>query len=204
MTLKEFVKKFDVPDSIVLLEGKRKVLKEDELKLTALGKLLSERTKHILFRSGNADGSDYLFSKGVALVDDKRLQVITPYTGHKQKTNLAYETISLDEIVTSLDPEVVYESKKNKKTENMIEPYIDKKINNGGKKDFTVSAAYIIRDTVKVIGNKNNEVKPSAFGIFYDDLKSPMTGGTGHTMKVCDNYNVPKINQTVWFKWLEE
>jgi hypothetical protein len=115
MKLKEFIERFDIENSIVLLEGKRVVLDSDKANLTALGKLLASRTSKILFRSGNAEGADQLFSEGVSSVDNKRLQVITPYSGHRQKTNQAYETISLNEIDIAAEPEVLYESKSNKK-----------------------------------------------------------------------------------------
>jgi hypothetical protein len=59
-----------------------------------------------------------------------------------------------------------------------------------------------LRDTIKAIGTV--EIKPATFSIFYDDLEKPRTGGTGHTMNVCTQNNIPVIDQTVWFKWLEE
>lgn len=117
MTLKEFIKEFDNPNSIILLEGKRNVIETDKEKLTALGSLLASETKQMVFRSGNAKGSDQLFSDGVTAVDSKRLEVITPYTGHRQKTNQSYKTISLDDINIAAEPNVVYQSKSNKKTE---------------------------------------------------------------------------------------
>jgi hypothetical protein len=98
MTLTEFITRFDIEHSFVLLEGKRNVLTADKAKLTALGALLASKTEKMTFRSGNADGSDQLFSDGVTSVNPKRLQVITPYTGHRKKTNHAYETIDLDTI----------------------------------------------------------------------------------------------------------
>jgi hypothetical protein len=197
MTLKEFIKQFDKPDSIVLLEGKRNVIDADREKLTALGSLLASKTKSMIIRSGNAEGSDQLFSDGVTAVDHKRLQVITPYSGHRQKTNQAYETISLDDINISDEHKVVYQSKSNKKTENLIDKFVS-----GDKNRFTIKAAYIIRDTIKAIGT--DEIKPATIGIFYDDLDNPMSGGTGHTMNVCIRNNIPVIDQKTWFKWLTE
>lgn len=197
LTLKEFIKQQDKNNSIVLLEGKRKVLDADKPKLAALGKLLASNTSKMVFRSGNAAGSDQLFSDGVVAVDHKRLQVITPYSGHRKKTNLAYDTISLDEIDIAAEPEVAYQSKSNKKTEKLIDKFIA-----GDKNRYTIKAAYIIRDTVKAIGT--GEIPPATFGIFYDDLKSPKTGGTGHTMNVCEQNNIPVIDQRVWMEWLEE
>jgi len=197
MKLKDFIKQFDKDNSIVLLEGKRNVLESDKIKLILLGKLLASTTSKMVFRSGNADGADYYFSSGVSSVDNSRLQVITPYTGHRQKSNLAYESISLDEIDIVADSEVVYQSKNNKKTEKLIDQYIS-----GARDRFSIKAAYIIRDTIKALGT--DEVKPATFGIFYDDLDKPKEGGTGHTMKVCEQNNIPIIDQKTWFKWLTE
>jgi hypothetical protein len=71
-----------------------------------------------------------------------------------------------------------------------------------GKKDrFSIKAAYIIRDTVKVIGTK--DIPPATFGIFYDDLSDPVKGGTGHTMNVCRMNEVPLIDQKTWLDWLK-
>ena len=49
---------------------------------------------------------------------------------------------------------------------------------------------------------KGLEFKKANFAIFYDDLKKPKSGGTGHTMKVCEENGLSYINQTVWFEWL--
>lgn len=195
--IKRIYKTFDKPNSIILLEGKRNVLEADEEKLTALGRLLASTTKSRLFRSGNAEGSDQLFSEGVTAVDNKKLQVITPYAGHREKTNQAYETISLDDINMADEPEVVYQSKSNKKTEKLIDKFVS-----GDKNRFTIKAAYIMRDTIKAIGTE--EIKPATFGIFYDDLDKPMSGGTGHTMNVCEQNHIPIIDQKIWFSWLKE
>ena len=197
MTLKQFIKQHDKKDAIVLLEGKREVLDSDRDLLIQLGKTLATQTKHITFRSGNADGSDHYFSLGVSSVDKSRFQVVTPYTGHRKKTNQGYTTYSLDEINVAAEPEVVFQSKSNKKLEKLVDQYVA-----GARDRYSIKAAYILRDTVKAIGT--DEIKPATFGIFYDDLDHPKTGGTGHTMKVCEQNNIPIIDQRVWFKWLEE
>ena len=161
MTLKEFINRFDKDNSIVLLEGKRDVLEADKEKLTALGKLLASKTSKMTFRSGNAKGADQLFSDGVTSIDNKRLQHITPYSGHRQKNNHACETISLDDINLAAEQEVVNQSRGNKKTEKLIDQYVS-----GDKNRYSIKAAYIIRDTLKVIGT--DKIKPATFGIFYE------------------------------------
>lgn len=197
MTLKEFIAQYDTEGTIVLLEGKRNVLEHDRKKLTALGRLLASKTKRMTFRSGNADGSDQLFSNGITGVNNKRLQVITPYSGHRQKFNNAFETMPLDQIDLAADSEVVYQSKSNKTMGKMVEQFM-----NGNKNSYSIKAAYIIRDTIKAIGTE--KIKPATFGIFYDDLTNPFSGGTGHTMNVCKNNGILLIDQRTWFKWLIE
>ena len=197
MTLIEFIERFDRDDAIVLLEGKRTVLEADREKLIKLGRLLAHRTERIIFRSGNAEGADQFFSDGVAEVNSNRLQVIIPYSGHRQRSNKAHETFSLDNINIAAEPEVLYQSKSNKKTEKLIDQFAS-----GKRNRYTIKAAYIIRDTIKAIGTA--EIKPATFGIFYDDLEHPKIGGTGHTMNICEQNNIPIIDQRIWFNWLWE
>jgi len=197
MTLTNFINQFDVENSIVLLEGKREVSSNDSDLLIQLGKTLATKTKKMKFRSGNANGSDHYFSMGVASVDKSRLQVITPYSGHRQKTNQAHETIALDEIHLAAESEVIYQSKANNKIGKLVDQYMS-----GARDKYSIKAAYIIRDTIKALGTE--VIKPTTFGIFYDDLNKPKAGGTGHTMKVCEQNNIPIIDQKTWFRWLEE
>lgn len=107
MTLNQFAKIYDHPNSTILLEGKRIVLDVDKDKLTELGKLLASKSSKMTFRSCNADGADYFFSLGVSSVDKARLQVITPFAGHRQKENKAYSTVSLGEINIASEREVL-------------------------------------------------------------------------------------------------
>lgn len=197
MTFKEFINHFDTDNSVVLIEGKRNVLEADKEKLIALGKLLASATTKMTFRSGNSKGADQLFADGVSMVNSKKLQLITPYTGYREKNNKANNTISLDEIDLTLQPELVLQSKSNKKTENLIDRFVS-----GDRNRITIKAAYIIRDTMKVIGTE--DIKPATFGIFYEDFENPKTGGTGHTMNVCEQNKIPVIDQKIWFEWLEE
>lgn len=196
MTLTDFSTEFNFKNTIILLEGKRNVLECDKEKLIRLGSLLATHLPLANFRSGNADGADFYFSQGVLQVAPERLQVITPYDNHREKQNNAYETISLDQIDLVNELEVVYQSKNNKKTKLLIDKYV-----NGAKDRFSIKAAYIIRDTVKVTGT-NSGIPPANFAFFYDDLNNPKTGGTGHTMNVCDMNKVPYLTQKDWINWI--
>jgi len=195
MTIDQLISAYDFPGSVVLLEGKRDVPDTEKERLIALGRLLAEQTTFILFRSGNAAGADFYFSQGVSEINPDRLQVITPYAGHRKKQNKAYHSISLDEVNLAKEPEVVYQSKQNKKTEKLIDRFVA-----GDKDKYAIKAAYILRDTVKVIGAEG--ISPANFAIFYDDLKNPMTGGTGHTMNICKQNEIEYIDQKIWFDWI--
>lgn len=184
-------------NGIVLLEGKRNVREEDKIKLMEIGKLLAEKMPNATFRSGNADGSDYFFSQGVASVNPKQLQVVTPYTNHRKKYNLAETVYPLDTIDLIKEPDIVYHSKNHKGTKSLVEKYV-----NGDKNAYTIKGAYIIRDTIKVLGT-NSGILPISVGMFYEDLQNPMQGGTGHTQRVCIESNIPLLNQEVYFSWLE-
>lgn len=196
MTLPDFIKEYDYPGSIVLLEGKRKINESDIAKLIKIGEILASMTKHIIFRSGNAEGADFYFTKGVTNIEKSRMQVITPYDGHRKKENNAFYTYSLDNINFASEPEVIYQSKRNKKTEKLIDKFID-----GERNRITLKAAYIIRDTIKVLGT--SELLAANFAIFYEDFSNPNSGGTGHTMDVCKENNVEYVDQRTWFDWLE-
>jgi hypothetical protein len=196
MLLAEFITQFNSKNTIILLEGKRNVLEQDKEKLIQFGNLLAAHLPLVTFRSGNAEGADFYFSKGVLQVAPERLQVITPYDNHREKQNNAYETISLDQIDLVKESEIVYQSKNNKKTKALIDKFV------GGAKDrFSIKAAYIIRDTVKVTGTKSG-IPPATFAFFYDDLNHPKTGGTGHTMDICNLNNVPYLTQESWMNWI--
>lgn len=197
MEFSDFIDTYNQFGIIILLEGKRDVKEEDKVKLTAFGKLLAESLPLVSFRSGNADGADFFFSSGVASVNPERLQVIVPYEKHREKKNYAGDTIALNNIDLAKEPEVVYESKSHKNTQRLVDRYVA-----GEKNRFVIKAAYILRDTIKVLGT-NAGIPPINFTFFYDDYEKPRSGGTGHTMNVCERNNVPMLTQKDWMQWLE-
>jgi hypothetical protein len=197
MDFPTFLKTYDLPGSVILLEGKRNVLPEDIPRLIALGKKLCSEMQHARFRSGNAPGSDELFAEGVSAVDPHRMEVIVPYSGHRKKNSRGYHTHSLDDISLAAEPEVTYHTKSNPRTAKLVDDFAG-----GLSNHVTIKAAYLLRDTIKVIGTRSG-IPKAGFAIFYDDLQYPGQGGTGHTMKVCINNHVPFINQEAWVKWLQ-
>lgn len=195
MNFEEFIEKYDFKGSYVLLEGKRNVNDSDKEKLIKLGELIAKKSKYLIARSGNADGADFYFSNGFSEIAKERLEVIVPSKGHRKKQNVAGRTYNLDEFNFLKEDNVIYETNKNAKNKSLVNLYVD-----GVKNRISAKAPYLIRDTMKVVGH--NEIEKCSFAIFYDDLENPEQGGTGHTMLVCKNNNVPYINQSVWSNWI--
>ena len=166
MTFQEFIDAYDQEGSVVLLEGKRTVLTADAPILTALGKQLAESTRWMRFRSGNAPGADALFTAGVAAIAPDRMELILPYAKHRRAHAQNVKQVSMDEISLLEEPRLIYETKKNKKMAGLVDRYAQ-----GNRDAYAMKAAYILRDTVKVLGIK--DLSPIRAGVFYDDLNHP-------------------------------
>lgn len=63
-------------------------------------------------------------------------------------------------------------------------------------------AAYLLRDTMKVMGFSDVFASPTV-ALFYVDPEDPEAGGTGHTVRVCRHQGVPYVFQDVWMDWIE-
>jgi len=196
MLLEKFISDFNCEGVIVLLEGKRKVLPEDEEKLVMLGALLAKRMSLVHFRSGNAGGADEFFAQGVTSVDRDRFHVIIPDSNHRKRQRVGITSYSLDDMQLTQEDRVVYESRKHKKTEKLVDRYLS-----GVRDKTTHYITPIIRDAIKVIGH--DQIPPANVALFYDDLSNPEDGGTGFTIKTCRENDVPFFDQRVWFEWLD-
>jgi hypothetical protein len=196
MTFESFIENYDQENTVLLLAGKRDVHEHAQAKLIQLGEMIASNSKKLIFRTGNAAGADALFAEGVARIDASRLQSVTPYKNHRKKDNKAYMTMSLEDVNLVQEPHVVYQSKKNVEMGRLIDQFLQGERHRNAQK-----AAYILRDTLMVVGSR--ELIPAKIGIFYDDLKNPRQGGTGHTMRMCQLNEVPVLDQRVWMSWLE-
>jgi hypothetical protein len=182
---------------VILLEGSRKVEEAHQPLLTRMGALLAEALPNARFRSGNAEGSDSLFAAGVQSVDPKRMQVVTPYAGHRKKNiHPEYEVCSLSDV------SAVHEH-------SLADSSIEATPTNGGLmgKRHThprlgAKAKYLLRDTLKVVGDPDHGLAPATAAILYTKA-DPMEGGTGHTLRVCQKYKVPFVLFTHWSYWVE-
>jgi len=199
LDLDTFLQTYDRAGTVVVLAGSRKVAPEDQSKLRRLGKLLTERSQHITFRSGNADGADQFFTQGVGDIDSKRIEIFIPYSAHRPENRNGYNAFSLDQVDVVNEPTLVEQAMENTGTRYGVQQVV-----NGAPPSMQRSyGELILRSTLMVTGADNPPVKPANFAIFYVDRKAKKPGGTGHTKHVCENMNVEHIDQDVWFSWLK-
>lgn len=182
---------------VILLEGKRDLPEQDREKLVALAAYLAEKFPLAIFRTGNAAGSDEAFASGVASIDPSRLEYILPYAGHRRKSLAGgSRQICLADV-----PEAEREA---------VDASLHASPNyasllRAGKvvPRLRAKANYILRDTLKVIGAPAHGFHPATLGIFYVNPDKPMSGGTGHTIRVCRQHDVPVILQEIWMTWTD-
>jgi len=196
MTYEEFnkiVMENDAP--IILVEGTRDLPEKDVAVLSAFGKWLAGRYPHARFRTGNADGSDTAFARGIAAVDQTRLEYVVPYAGHRNKTaaSSAYQ-IPLTQLPRVAEERARYHTSR-------ASPEYDSLVGKRFIPKLKAKARYILRDTIKVIGAPESSLPPATIGIFYVNRDNPMKGGTGHTIRVCRQQGVPLAFQGEWMKW---
>ncbi len=182
---------------IILLEGSRTVVETQRPDLVRLGAMLAEAMPRALFRSGNAEGSDSLFAEGVTSVDPSRMQVITPTAGHRKKNlHPDYQVLALHQVSAVHEEDLVSVS-------NIATPKNKSLMANRSKiPRLGAKARYLLRDTLKVLGDPENGLAPADAGLFYTK-PDPMSGGTGHTIRVCQQQGVPFYLYEHWQHWIK-
>jgi len=198
MILNDFILTMQKRESpVILLEGTRDVPEKDQSRLTELGALFAKELPQAIFRSGNADGSDTLFARGVESVDPTRMQLVIPTAGHRKKNRHPDSlVVSLSEVSAVHEEAVAYHTNEATPKNSRI---IDKR---NEVPQLKTKARYLMRDTLKVLGDPENSLAPASAAIFYTK-PDPMSGGTGHTIRVCRQHNVPVFLQADWWLWGE-
>jgi len=196
MTFVDFISLIEArPNGVVLLEGRRAIPEDDARRATELAIHLATELRSLRFRSGNAQGADHAFSKGVARVDAGRLQVIAPYATHRKGSRHEGAVYDSPESLTRFQQDdVAYKTAEATPSNRGLIEQRSRKGPLGAK------AAYLIRDTMKVTGYSADFQKPIC-ALFYVDPREPMAGGTGHTIRVCQSEGVPYAFQDSWRAW---
>jgi hypothetical protein len=180
---------------VILLEGRRSIPPTEAMQAARVARFLAEQFPHARFRSGNAEGSDAAFSEGVALVDPQRLEVVTPYPGHRKKARVSGASYASPEDMDRLrEPDLLAQTVQATPANRRLIETFGKPGASGAK------AAYLVRDTLKVVGIEGRLSQPAA-ALFWVDLKDPAAGGTGHTIRVCQQLGVPVVFQNEWANW---
>lgn len=198
MTLKEFGTLVCGDAPVVLLEGRRAIAPGNVPGVRAFARSLAREFPRLRFRSGNAAGSDEAFSAGVADVDASRLQVVAPYASHRQKVRYADAVYASPQSLSSVQEAAVTEATVAATPRNANVVY-----KRTGSPRLAAKAAYLIRDTMKVTGYPP-AFAPPVCGLFYVDPADPEAGGTGHTIRVCRQQNIPVVFQDAWMHWFPQ
>lgn len=180
---------------VILLEGRRSIPPTEAIQAARVARFLAEQFPHARFRSGNAEGSDVAFSEGVALVDPQRLEVVTPYPGHRKKARVSGASyVSPEDMDRLREPDLLAQTVQATPANRRLIETFGKPGASGAK------AAYLVRDTLKVVGIEGRLSQPTA-ALFWVDLQDPEAGGTGHTIRVCQQLGVPLVFQNEWASW---
>jgi hypothetical protein len=158
MTLNDFTTLISgASDPVILIEGRRSIPEDAADDARRLASLLAQRFPQLLFRSGNATGSDEAFSAGVIDVSPERLQVVTPYEGHRKKQRHPLVSYHSPEALGADDVEKI---KATTATATPANRGLMKCYGRGGRAG--AQAACLIRDTLKVTGIPGQLKPPSA------------------------------------------
>ncbi len=198
--LKAALKGIESP--IVLLEGRRQVAVADRPLLGDLARLLVEALPNATFRSGNAEGSDTLFAEAVTAICPERFEYVVPKIsmGRTRRHEAAY-CIPADKLEAAAEKRLVlYTNQASPGTERLMKAYTGEIANSR----LAAMGAYLIRDTLKVVGDPELGIRPASGAIFYADNEDPFAGGTGHTIRVCLEQDVPFVLQNVWKQWFKK
>lgn len=185
---------------VLLLEGTRALPEADLVMVTAVGRILAERLPGVTFRSGNADGTDTAFSIGVTSVAPDRMEYVVPHPGMGWKRrHPGGRVVALDQVPASQEPELdLYTAQASPKTLRVLQAIRERNVSG----PIAAKAKYLLRDTLKVTGAPELDLAPATAALFYVNREDPLSGGTGHTIRVCLHRQVPVVFQHVWRNWL--
>ena len=191
----------DQEQPTVLVEGTRQLPWQDWELVCRMGEFLARRYPAMLFRTGNATGSDEAFAEGVARVDPSRIQYVIPHPGMgRQRRYPQARTSVLRDVPAAREGELAAQTlTASPKSDRLVRASRGELTN----RRLAAAGRYLLRDTLKVTGCPELELAPAVAGIFYVNEADPLGAGTGHTIRVCQAHGVPVAFQDCWRSWLE-
>ncbi len=181
---------------IVLLEGTRRVPPCRMQDLTDLAHRLASALPQAVFRSGNAEGSDEAFAQGVARVPGTTLQLLLPTRGMGWARRPASASCIPLDSVPPIERENLVQACTEASPENrrLFDLYLR---GQSGTPAYS-KALYLVRDAFKVLGSPALGLAPATLGIFFINESRPAGGGTGHTIRLCQQRGIPVLTQHDW------
>jgi hypothetical protein len=182
---------------VVLLEGSRDVPLEVQGRMEALAANLMRTFPELIGRSGNAEGSDQAWARGVNAVDPKRLQLVLPVPNYKSAAiETGNEVMALQEA-----PPQDYQTARRLTREH----YAYGNHHGGHVYDRlpTFKQTYLDRDALKVLGASDYSGRrmKATVALFYINPARKNGGGTGHTLRLCEAEKVPYFLAEDWLTW---
>jgi hypothetical protein len=181
---------------VILLEGTRQLPAEKRQALADVGRRLAEAFPQAVFRSGNATGTDEAFAAGVATVPGSMLQLVLPTPGMGRSRRPTSATcLALDDLPLEERHHLARESfAASPENHRIFELYLR---GQSGNPAFA-KAQYLVRDALKVHGSPTLGLAPATVALFYINNLGPTSGGTAHTIRLCDRQKVPLFTQRDW------
>ena len=181
---------------VILLEGTRQLPAEKRQALADVGQRLAEAFPHAMFRSGNAAGTDEAFATGVATVPGAKLQLVLPTPGMGRSRRPASATcLALDDLPLAERHHLTRESfAASPENHRLFDLYLRGQSGNPAY----AKAQYLVRDALKVLGSPARQLAPATVALFFINNIGPTSGGTAHTMRLCERQEVPIFTQRDW------
>lgn len=181
---------------VILLEGTRQVPHDQRTHLTSIGRSLAETFPQAIFRSGNAPGADEAFAAGVATVPGAKLELVLPTPGMGRSRRPASATcLALDDLPLEERHHLARESfAASPENHRIFEFYLR---NQSGNAAYA-KAQYLVRDALKVYGSPWHQLAPATVALFYINNLGPTSGGTAHTIRLCERQKIPFFTQRDW------
>ena len=181
---------------VILLEGTRQLPAEKWQALADVGRRLAESFPQAVFRSGNATGTDEAFAAGVATVPGAKLQLVLPTPGMgRSRRHASANCLALDDLPLEERHHLARESfAASPENHRLFDFYLRGQSGNPAY----AKAQYLVRDALKVFGSPALKLAPATVALFFINNIGPTSGGTAHTIRLCDRQEVPVFTQRDW------
>jgi hypothetical protein len=184
------------PTPVILLEGTRQLPVEKRQALVDVGQRLAMAFPQAVFRSGNAAGTDEAFAAGVASVPGARLQLVLPTPGMgRSRRPVSATCLALEDLPLAERHHLARESlAASPDNHRLFDLYLRGQSGNPAY----AKAQYLLRDALKVIGSPALQLAPATVALFFIHHLDPNSGGTAHTVRLCQRQELPFFTQRDW------